>query len=150
VQGKINIKNKRARHDYEFIDSYDAGIQLFGTEIKSIRMGKASIAESFCQFKDGELYIVNMFIDKYEWGTHFNHKTRRERKLLLKKNELRKLERQTKESGLTIIPSSLYINDKGLAKVKIHLARGKKLYDKRESIKTKDLRRDLDRFIKYS
>jgi len=150
VQRKINIKNKRARHDYEFIDSYDAGIQLFGTEIKSIRMGKASIAESFCQFKDGELYIVNMFIDKYEWGTHFNHKTRRERKLLLKKNELRKLERQTKESGLTIIPSSLYINDKGLAKVKIHLARGKKLYDKRESIKTKDLRRDLDRFIKYS
>ncbi len=150
MQGKINIKNKRARHDYEFIDSYDAGIQLFGTEIKSIRMGKASIAESFCQFKDGELYIVNMFIDKYEWGTHFNHKTRRERKLLLKKNELRKLERQTKESGLTIIPSSLYINDKGLAKVKIHLARGKKLYDKRESIKTKDLRRDLDRFIKYS
>lgn len=150
MQGKINIKNKRARHDYEFIDSYDAGIQLFGTEIKSIHMGKASIAESFCQFKDGELYIVNMFIDKYEWGTHFNHKTRRERKLLLKKNELRKLERQTKESGLTIIPSSLYINDKGLAKVKIHLARGKKLYDKRESIKTKDLRRDLDRFIKYS
>lgn len=150
MQGKINIKNKRARHDYEFIDSYDAGIQLFGTEIKSIRMGKASIAESFCQFKDGELYIVNMFIDKYEWGTHFNHTTRRERKLLLKKNELRKLERQTKESGLTIIPSSLYINDKGLAKVKIHLARGKKLYDKRESIKTKDLRRDLDRFIKYS
>lgn len=150
MQRKINIKNKRARHDYEFIDSYDAGIQLFGTEIKSIRMGKASIAESFCQFKDGELYIVNMFIDKYEWGTHFNHKTRRERKLLLKKNELRKLERQTKESGLTIIPSSLYINDKGLAKVKIHLARGKKLYDKRESIKTKDLRRDLDRFIKYS
>lgn len=150
MQGKINIKNKRARHDYEFIDSYDAGIQLFGTEIKSIRMGKASIAESFCQFKDGELYIVNMFIDKYEWGTHFNHKTRRERKLLLKKNELRKLARQTKESGLTIIPSSLYINDKGLAKVKIHLARGKKLYDKRESIKTKDLRRDLDRFIKYS
>lgn len=150
MQRKINIKNKRARHDYEFIDSYDAGIQLFGTEIKSIRMGKASIAESFCQFKDGELYIVNMFIDKYEWGTHFNHKTRRERKLLLKKNELRKLERQTKESGLTIIPSSLYINDKGLAKVKIHLAKGKKLYDKRESIKTKDLRRDLDRFIKYS
>ena len=150
MQGKINIKNKRARHDYEFIDSYDAGIQLFGTEIKSIRMGKASIAESFCQFKDGELYIVNMFIDKYEWGTHFNHKTRRERKPLLKKNEVRRLERQTKESGLTIIPSSLYINDKGLAKVKIHLARGKKLYDKRESIKTKDLRRDLDRFIKYS
>lgn len=150
MQGKINIKNRKARYEYDFIDSYDAGIQLFGTEIKSIRMGKASIAESFCQFKDGELYLINMFIDKYEWGTHFNHKTRRERKLLLKKNELKKLEREIKESGLTIIPSNLYINDKGLAKVKIHLARGKKLYDKRENIKTKDLRRDLDRFIKYS
>src|SRR5690625_7954379 len=112
MQGNIKIKNKRARHDYEFIDSYDAGIQLFGTEIKSIRMGKASIAESFCQFKDGELYIVNMFIDKYEWGTHFNHKTRRERKLLLKKNELRKLERQTKEYEQTIITRRIYINDK--------------------------------------
>lgn len=150
MQGKINIKNRKARYEYDFIDSYDAGIQLFGTEIKSIRMGKASITESFCQFKDGELYLINMFIDKYEWGTHFNHKTRRERKLLLKKNELKKLEREIKESGLTIIPSNLYINDKGLAKVKIHLARGKKLYDKRENIKTKDLRRDLDRFIKYS
>lgn len=150
MQGKINIKNKKARHEYELLDSYDAGMQLFGTEIKSIRLGKASIAESFCQFIDGELYIVNMHIDEYAWGTHFNHKTRRDRKLLLKKNELKKLERQTKETGLTIIATNLYINDKGLAKLKIHLARGKKLYDKRESIKTKDLRRDLDRFIKYS
>lgn len=146
----INIKNKKARFEYELLDSYDAGIQLFGTEIKSIRMGKASITESFCQFNDGELYIINMFISEYDWGTHFNHKTRRERKLLLKKNELKKLERKTKESGLTIIPTNLYINKKGLAKVKIYLAKGKKLYDKRDSIKSKDLARDLDRFIKNS
>lgn len=149
-QGEINIKNKKARFEYELLDSYDAGIQLFGTEIKSIRMGKASISESFCQFKDGELYIINMFVDEYDWGTHFNHKTRRDRKLLLKKNELRKLERKTRETGLTIVATSLYINPKGLAKLKIYLARGKKLYDKRETIKRKDLRRDLDRIIKNS
>jgi len=150
LQGEINIKNKKARFEYELLDSYDAGIQLFGTEIKSIRMGKASISESFCQFKDGELYIINMFVDEYDWGTHFNHKTRRDRKLLLKKNELRKLERKTRETGLTIVATSLYINSKGLAKLKIYLARGKKLYDKRETIKRKDLRRDLDRIIKNS
>src|SRR5690606_20648954 len=149
-QGEINIKNKKARFEYELMDSYDAGIQLFGTEIKSIRMGKASITESFCQFKDGELYIINMFIDEYDWGTYFNHKTRRDRKLLLKKNELKKLERKTKETRLTIIATNLYINAKGLAKVKVHLAKGKKLYDKRESIKGKDLKRDLDRIIKNS
>lgn len=150
LQREINIKNKKARFEYELLDSYDAGIQLFGTEIKSIRMGKASISESFCQFKDGELYIINMFVDEYDWGTHFNHKTRRDRKLLLKKNELKKLERKTKETGLTIVATSLYINSKGLAKLKIYLARGKKLYDKRETIKRKDLRRDLDRIIKNS
>lgn len=113
-------------------------------------MGKASITESFCQMKDGELFIINMFIDEYDWGTYANHKTRRDRKLLLKKNELKKLERKTKETGLTIVATNLYTNKKGLAKVKIYLARGKKLYDKRESIKTKDLRRDLDRIIKNS
>lgn len=150
MQGEVNIKNKKARFEYELMDSYDAGIQLFGTEIKSIRMNKASITESFCQFKDGELYIINMFIDEYDWGTYFNHKTRRDRKLLLKKNELKKLERKTKETGLTIIATNLYINKKGLAKVKIYLAKGKKLYDKRETIKGKDLKRDLDRIIKNS
>lgn len=150
LQSDINIKNKKARFEYELLESYDAGIQLFGTEIKSIRMGKASITESFCQIIEGELYIINMYIDEYDWGTHFNHKTRRDRKLLLKKNELKKLERKTKETGLTIIATNLYINKKGLAKVKIHLAKGKKLYDKRDSIKTKDLKRDLDRFIKNS
>jgi len=150
VQGEINIKNKRARFEYELLDEYNAGIQIFGTEIKSIRMGKASITESFCQMKDGELFIINMYIDEYDWGTHFNHKTRRDRKLLLKKNELKKLDRKTKETGLTIIATNLYINKKGLAKVRIYLARGKKLYDKRESIKGKDLKRDLDRIIKNS
>lgn len=150
MQATVNIKNKKARFEYELLDGYDAGIQLLGTEIKSIRLGKASIAESFCQFKDGELYIVNMYIDEYAWGTHFNHRTRRDRKLLLKKNELKKLERKTKETGFTIVPTNLYINEKGLAKMKIYLARGKKLYDKREAIKGKDLKRDLDRFIKNS
>jgi SsrA-binding protein len=150
VQKEVTIKNKRARFEYELIDSYDAGIQLFGTEIKSIRMGKASITESFCQIKDGEIYIVNMFIDEYDWGTHFNHKTRRDRKLLLQKNEIKKLERKTKETGLTIVPTTLYINNRGLAKLRIYLARGKKLYDKRETIKGKDLKRDLDRMVKNS
>jgi len=150
VQKEVTIKNKRARFEYELLDSYDAGIQLFGTEIKSIRMGKASITESFCQFKDGELYIINMFIDEYDWGTYFNHKTRRDRKLLLQKSELRKLERKTKETGLTIVATTLYINNRGLAKLKIYLAKGKKLFDKRNTIKGKDLKRDLDRMIKNS
>ena len=150
MQKEVTIKNKRARFEFELMDSYDAGIQLFGTEIKSIRMGKASITESFCQIKDGEIYIINMFIDEYDWGTYFNHKTRRDRKLLLQKNEIKKLERKTKESGLTIVPTTLYINNKGLAKLRIYLAKGKKLFDKRESIKGKDLKRDLDRLIKNS
>ena len=150
MQKEVTIKNKRARFEYELLDSYDAGIQLFGTEIKSIRMGKASITESFCQIKDGQVYIVNMFIDEYDWGTHFNHKTRRDRKLLLQKTEIKKLERKTKETGLTIVPTTLYINNRGLAKLRIYLARGKKLYDKRETIKGKDLKRDLDRMVKNS
>ena len=150
MQKEVTIKNKRARFEYELLDSFDAGIQLFGTEIKSIRMGKASITESFCQIKDGEIYIINMFIDEYDWGTHFNHKTRRDRKLLLQKQEIKKLERKTKETGLTIVPTTLYVNNRGLAKLRIYLAKGKKLYDKRETIKGKDLKRDLDRLIKNS
>ncbi len=147
---EVNIKNKKAKFEYELIDSYTAGIQLFGTEIKSIRMGKASIVDSFCQIINGELYIINMFIDEYDWGTHYNHKTKRDRKLLLEKKELKKLERKTKETGLTIVPTLLYINNKGLAKVRIFLARGKKLYDKRDALKGKDLKRDLERIIKNS
>ncbi|MBF0596747.1 SsrA-binding protein SmpB [Faecalibacter rhinopitheci] len=150
MQKEVTIKNKRARFEFELMDSFDAGIQLFGTEIKSIRMGKASITESFCQIKDGEIYIINMFIDEYDWGTHYNHKTRRDRKLLLQKKEIKKLERKTKESGLTIVPTTLYINNKGFAKLRVYLAKGKKLYDKRETIKGKDLKRDLDRMVKNS
>ncbi|MFA5620497.1 MAG: SsrA-binding protein SmpB [Weeksellaceae bacterium] len=150
MQNEINIRNKKAAFEYELLERFDAGIQLFGTEIKAIRMGKASITESFCQFKDGELYIINMYIAEYDWGSYYNHKTRRERKLLLKKKELKKLERKTKETGLTIVPINLYINEKGLAKVAISLARGKKMYDKRETLKKKDLKRDLERIIKNS
>lgn len=150
MQKEVTIKNKRARFEFELLDSYDAGIQLFGTEIKSIKMGKASITESFCQFKDGELYIINMYIDEYDWGTHFNHKTRRDRKLLLNRSELKKLERKTKESGLTIVATTLYVNKRGLAKLRIYLAKGKKLFDKRNTIKGKDLKRDLERIVKNS
>lgn len=150
VSKEISIKNKRARFEYELLEGFDAGIQLFGTEIKSIRMGKASIVDSFCQMKDGELFIINMFIDEYDWGTHYNHKTKRDRKLLLEKKELKKIDRKTKESGMTIVPTTLYINDKGMAKLRIYLAKGKKLYDKREALKGKDLKRDLERIIKNS
>ncbi len=148
IQKEIKIKNKKAKFNYELIEFYDAGIQLFGTEIKSIRMGKASIAESFCEVKEGEVFIVNMHIDEYDWGTHYNHKIRRDRKLLLTKNEIKKLDRKTRETGLTIVPTLLYINQKGLAKVRIALARGKKLYDKRHVLKEKDLRRDMQRIQK--
>lgn len=148
IQKEIRIRNKKARFNYELLESFDAGIKLQGTEIKSIRMGKASIAESFCEVKDGEVYIVNMHIDEYDWGTHYNHKIKRDRKLLLTKSEIKKLEKQTQDVGVTIVPTLLYINQKGLAKVRISLAKGKKLYDKRNSIKEKDLQRDTDRIQK--
>ena len=148
IKKQVNIKNRKARFNYELIEGYDAGIQLQGTEIKSIRLGKASIAESFCEIKDGEVFIVNMHINEYDWGTHNNHKIKRDRKLLLTKREIAKLDRKTKESGLTIIPTLLYINDRGFAKLKIYLAKGKKLHDKRNSIKEKDIKRDLDRVQK--
>lgn len=145
IQNKISIENRKARFNYELLDRYEAGIQLLGTEIKSIRLGKVSIAESFCQFKDTELYVINMMIHEYDYGTYSNHKPRRDRKLLLQKKELAKLLRKTKETGLTIVPLKLYINDRGFAKLSISLARGKKLHDKRESIKQKDIERDLKR-----
>lgn len=148
IQKEIRIKNKKARFNYELLEDFTAGIQLRGTEIKSIRMGKASIAESFCEIKNGEVFVVNMHINEYDWGTHYNHKIKRDRKLLLQKREIKKLDRKTKESGLTIVPTLLYINKKGYAKMKISLARGKKLYDKRNSIKEKDLQRDLQRIQK--
>ena len=144
----INIKNRKAKFQYEFLDKYIAGIKLAGTEIKAIRQGKASIAESFCEFQDGELYVINMHVEEYSHATHFNHNPKSERKLLLQKRELRKLEKDVKNGGLTIIPLRLFINDRGLAKIQITLAKGKKLYDKRETIKDRDNKRKLDRIKK--
>jgi|TARA_B100001059_G_scaffold58170_1_gene53469 SsrA-binding protein len=149
VQKIINIKNKRARFEYELIDEYTAGIILTGTEIKSIRNSKASITESFCEFNQkGELFTVNMHIEEYAFGTRFNHKPKAQRKLLLNKKELNKLYKEVKNGGLTIVPLRLFINEKGFAKIRIALARGKKLYDKRETIKDRENKRDLDRVKK--
>ena len=149
MQKQINIKNKRARFEYELIDQFTAGIVLSGTEIKSIRSSKASIAESFCEFNDrGELFVINMNIDEYAWGTHYNHRPKAERKLLMQKKELRKLEKEVKNAGLTIVPLRVFINEKGFAKLVIALARGKKLYDKRETLKDRDNKRNLDRVKK--
>ncbi|WP_343486108.1 SsrA-binding protein SmpB [Allomuricauda sp. d1] len=149
MQKNINIKNKRAKFDYEILDKYTAGIVLSGTEIKSIRNGKANLSQSFCEFNDrGELFVINMQVDEYSHGTHYNHKPKAERKLLLNKRELKKLHKEVTASGLTIIPLNLFINDRGLAKVNIGLAKGKKQYDKRETIKDRDSKRNLARIKK--
>ncbi|MFY0714033.1 SsrA-binding protein SmpB [Seonamhaeicola sp. NFXS20] len=149
MQKNINILNKKARFQYEILDKYTAGIVLTGTEIKSIRSGKASIAESFCEFNDrNELFVVNMTIEEYSHGTYYNHKPKATRKLLLNKRELKKLQKEVQNTGLTIIPLKLFINEKGYAKLNIALARGKKLYDKRETIKDRDNKRNLDRIKK--
>jgi SsrA-binding protein len=141
----IVIKNKKASFEYEVIESLEAGIQLAGTEIKSIRNGKASLIDSYCQFINNELYVKNMHISEYEMGTCNNHIAKRDRKLLLNKRELQKWQKKIKESGLTIIPLKLFLNEKGIAKLEIALCRGKKIYDKRESIRDRDTQRDLDR-----
>ena len=148
MKNAINIKNRRAKFEYEFLDTYVAGIKLAGTEIKSIREGKASIAESFCEFNNGELFAINMTVQEYSHATYFNHTPKTARKLLLKKRELRKLEKEVRNSGLTIIPLRVFINDRGLAKMEIALAKGKKLYDKRETIKERETKRNLDRIKK--
>ena len=149
MQKNINIKNKKARFEYELLDTYVAGIVLSGTEIKSIRLGKASIAESFCEFNEkDELFVINMQVDEYTHASHFNHKPKAERKLLLQRGELKKLSKAVKQSGLTIIPLNLFINERGLAKIKIALAKGKKLYDKRETIKKRESKRNLARIKK--
>lgn len=149
VQKNINIKNKKARFEFELLDKFMAGIVLGGTEIKSIREGKASISESFCEFNDrGELFIINMQIDEYSHGSHYNHLPKAERKLLLNKQELKKLNKEVNTSGLTIIPLNLFLNEKGLAKINIALAKGKKLFDKREVMKDRDNKRDLARIKK--
>ncbi|NGZ89152.1 SsrA-binding protein SmpB [Psychroflexus maritimus] len=148
-KNKINIQNRKAKFQYEFLDKYQAGIVLKGTEIKSIRDGKANIAESFCEFNEkGELFVINMHIEEYSHATHFNHQPKSERKLLLQKNELKKLHKEVKNTGLTIIPLRLFMNERGLAKLKIALAKGKKLYDKRETIKSRETKRKLYRIKK--
>jgi SsrA-binding protein len=145
----INIQNKRARFEYELIEQYTAGLVLTGTEIKSIRLGKATITDSFCEFNErGELFVINMNIQEYAWGTHYNHRPKAERKLLMNKQELRKLEKEVKNVGLTIVPLRMFITDKGYAKLVIAMAKGKKLYDKRETIKDRENKRDLDRVKK--
>ena len=149
MQKGINIQNKKARFEYEILDQFTAGIVLTGTEIKSIRKSKASIAESFCEFNEKEeLFAINMYIEEYAFGTRFNHRPRGNRKLLLNKKELNKLLKQVKNSGLTIVPLKLFINEKGFAKMLIALARGRKLHDKREILKERDSKRDLDRVKK--
>lgn len=145
---EINIRNKKASFEYEFIERMEAGIQLVGTEIKSIRLGQASIKEGYCGFKKGELFIYNMDISPYEQASFSNHDPKRVRKLLLNKQELEKLKKKKKDVGLTIIPLKLYINKNGYAKLSIALAKGKKLYDKRESLKEKDHQRQMDRKLK--
>ena len=146
--GNIVIKNKKASHDYEFLEKFVAGIILSGTEIKSIRLGKATIADSYCFFNNGELFIKGMHIAEYWWGNLNNHDPLRERKLLLTSRELRKIERKIKESGLTIIVIKIFINARGLAKAEIAISRGKKEYDKRETLKRKDAAREMDRMRK--
>ena len=149
MQKQINIQNKKAKFEYSFIQKYTAGIVLTGSEIKSIRNGEASINNSFCEFNEKqELFILNMQINKYSPSSNFNHKPKASRKLLLNKNEIKKLSKEVKSSGLTIIPIKLYINDKGIAKLIISLAKGKKLYDKRANIKNREIKRDLDRLNK--
>lgn len=149
LQKNVKIKNRKARFEYEILDTYTAGIVLQGTEIKAIREGKASIAESFCEFNSkGELFVINMTIQEYSHATHYNHNPKSERKLLLNRNELKKLLKEVRNTGLTIIPLVLFTNDRGLAKMDIALARGKKQYDKRESIKERDTKRQLKRIKK--
>ena len=145
---QVNIKNKRASFDYELLDTYQAGIVLTGTEIKSIRLGKASLVDTFCFFNNGELWVKNMYIAEYFYGTYNNHQARRDRKLLLTKKELQKIQRLSKESGFSVIPTKIYISDKGLAKIIVAVAKGKKVYDKREPIKEREDKRQMDRAFK--
>ena len=145
----INIKNKKASFQYILIEEYKAGIVLNGTEIKSLREGKASITESFCEFNENdELFAININIEEYRYGNNYNHKPKAIRKLLLNKNELKKLKKEINNSGFTIIPKNLYINEKGLAKINICLAKGKKLYDKREVLRKRETEKKLDRVKK--
>lgn len=145
----IQIKNKKAGFQYFLTEEFTAGIVLTGTEIKSVREGKANLTDAYCAFENGELFVKNMHISEYTYGTYLNHEPKRNRKLLLTRRELRKIQNKITEKGLTIIPILLYINEKGLAKLTIAIAKGKKLYDKRETLKTKDTKREIERNRDY-
>lgn len=144
----IEIKNRRAPFDYTFLEKYIAGMVLTGTEIKSIRQGKASLADSYCVLNNGELFVRNLQITEYEKARHFNHDPKRDKKLLLTANEIKKIEKKLKDQGITIVPTRLFINDKGWAKLEIAIAKGKKTFDKREDIKKKDVEREIQRKLK--
>ena len=148
IQKLVEIKNRRASFEYAFLDTFTAGLVLTGTEIKSIRQGKANLTDGYCIFFQDELFVRNMHISAYEEGTHYNHDPLRDRKLLLSKRELGKLQKELKNVGLTIIPTRLFISDKGYAKLNIALAKGKKTFDKRDDIKEKDVKRDIDRAMR--
>lgn len=144
--GTISIQNKRAKFEYEFIDKYEAGLELRGTEVKSLRQGNASIAEAYCAFDDGELFLINSHIAEFKFGNINNHEPLRRRKLLLRKKELAKLEYKLKDKGLTIIPIRIFQSERGFAKIEIALAKGKKSFDKREDIKKRDVEREIARY----
>jgi SsrA-binding protein len=148
LASNVQIKNKRATFDYELLETFTAGIVLTGTEIKSIRQGKASLVDTFCVCEKDGIWVKNMYIAEYFYGTYNNHQTRRDRKLLLNKKEIRKIESAAKNNGFTIVPTKMFINEKGLAKVIVAIAKGKKEYDKRNSIKERDDRREMDRAFK--
>lgn len=144
----VNIKNKRASFDYLLLDKYTAGIVLTGTEIKSIRNGKASLVDTFCYINNGEVWVKNMYVAEYSYGSYNNHTARRDRKLLLSKKEIRKLQQDLKSPGFTLVPTLLFINENGLAKLDVYLCRGKKEFDKRQTLKEKEDRREMDRQFK--
>ena len=139
------ISNRRARYEYEFVDTYEAGMVLSGTEVKALRAGEANLADAYCYFRKDELWVRNFYIKEYRHGTDANHEPSRPRKLLLKARELKKLDKKIREKGLTIVPTKVYMNDRGLVKMGIALARGKNTYDKRDSLKKKDGKRELER-----
>ena len=148
LKSNVNIKNRRATFDYEVLERYTAGIQLFGTEIKSIRESKASLVDTYCQFVGNELWVKQMHIAEYRFGNYTNHDAKRDRKLLLTRKELRKLDRLTRESGKTIIPLRLFINEKGFAKLEIGLCQGKHTYDKRDALRKADDQREVQRAMR--
>lgn len=142
------IVNRKAKFEYHFLQEFDAGIMLVGTEVKSLRSGNGNLSDAYCLFKNGELYIKSLYIGEYDHGNINNHETRRDRKLLLKKTELKKLEKRVKEKGFTIVPYKIFFSERGLVKIQIVLGQGKKSYDKRDSIKDRDMKRDMDRMKK--